>query len=64
MNAEPVFHVHFDGEFQGAYCLSELVECNAEGAPDLCEWMRNAKICELRIEGGGASPRVVTQRVA
>lgn len=58
-----LFQVHFDYEFQGEYTLAELIECNEEGAPDLCEWMRNAKVGESRIEGGGASPVVITERI-
>lgn len=58
-----LFQVHFDHEFQGEYTLDELCEVNAEGAPELCDWMRNAKVGETRIEGGGASPTTITQRV-
>ena len=59
----PRFTVCFDGEPQGEYTLDELCEVNAEGAPELCEWMRRAAVGEVRVEGGGASPIVITQRV-
>jgi hypothetical protein len=57
------FQVTFDGEDQGVCGIAELVEANAEGAPELCDWMRGAKVGETRVEGGGASPVVLTKRV-
>ena len=60
----PIFQVHFDHEFQGEYTLAELVEYNQEGAPELCEWMQRAQVGDTKIEGGGASPVVITERVA
>jgi hypothetical protein len=59
----PRFQVCFDGEPQGEYELDKMLEVNAEGAPELCDWMVNARIGETHTEGGGASPIVITQRV-
>lgn len=57
------FRVEFDGEDQGICDLAELLAANEEGAPELCEWMRSAKVGEVHREGGGASPIVITERV-
>lgn len=60
---EPTFEVRVDGDLQGTFTRSKILEGN-EAEFDLCAWVTKAAVHEEFISGGGAATAYVVRRIA